>query len=138
MSKSVDTRRLYKLEHTFFMDKPYLRKPRAIKFLRDLAAQVWAKHGRSGSGVPSVAIVDGAPNSHCCGRSEIVLATDKSTYKNVAHNTVDTLLHELTHAMGYTQHGKAFVRKYMQLLVEYGKCDEGELSVAMSMFKVKH
>ena len=136
--KAVDTRRLYLFEHTFLIEKPYLRKPRSIQFLRALADQVWAKHGRDGEKTPAVRITDGAATSSCLGRSEIELATATATYRNMAHNTVDTLLHELTHAMGYQSHGAGFARKYLELLSEYGQCDEGELRMAMTLFNVKH
>jgi len=136
--KMVDTRRLYCFENTY-LTGAYLQKPRSLRFLKTLAEKVWAKHGRKHVRVPSIAIVEGAKWSSCTGYSEIALATATSTRRNVPHNTVDVLIHELTHAMGFgNPHGPGFARKYVELLVEYGRCHEGELKLAMRLFNIKH
>lgn len=136
----VETRRLYLFEQV--IDRlgfpAYLTRVRSEKYLRALAAKVWGKHGRSRVRVPSVDVIDGEPISYCLGYTKIVLATKKNTRSNLPHNNIEVLLHELTHAIGYTPHAKGFVRKYIQLLVEYGRCEEGKLLLAMSMFKIKH
>ena len=137
--KAVETRQLYQFEHKFFADKSYLRKPRSVQFLRAITSKMWAKCGRKNTLPPSINIVDGAKFSYCFGRSKIVLATCRNTRDHFPHNTVDSLLHELTHALGYgNPHGKNFSRKYLELLVEFGRCDEGELRVAMSLFQIRH
>lgn len=130
---AVETRRLYRFESTFLHPRyaPALNKPRSLRYLRALAEKVWAKHGRKGAKTPQVTIVDGAPWSTCAGYSQIVLATAKNTRGNVPHDTVEVLLHELTHALGHGTHGRGFVRRYAELLVEYGGCDAEELRLAM-------
>lgn len=138
--RRTETRRLYQFEATFLhpVNKPYINKPRSLRYLNALTARVWEKHGRKGLPPPSVDIADGAEWSTCQGYSHIVLATAKRTRHNLPHDNIEVLLHELTHAMGYGTHGPGFVRKYLQLLVEYGRCDEGELRLAMTLFRLKH
>ena len=131
----IETRRLYLFEQVFTRDLPIeARADKSIQFLRELAARVWRTHGRKNLDVPKVQC--GSETSHgglwfsyCDGYGLIVLSR--------VQRTVAVLLHELAHAMGYGTHGKGFVRKYVQLLVEYGKCDEGELAVALSVCNIK-
>lgn len=132
----LETRRLYKWEAAALKVTDYVGQPRTESFLQNLAAEVWAKHGRERVSVPVVNVVDGATWSDCQGYTRITLATAKNTRKNIPHNTIDVLLHELTHAIGFRTHGYGFVRKYAQLLVEYGKCDPCELRMSMEMFNL--
>ena len=136
----VETRRLYRFEAAVFLPgeelAKYASRPRSEKFLKNLATKVWKKHGRKNVGVPNIEITEGT-FSYCLGYSDIVLARATNTRFNLPHNTVDVLLHELTHAMGYQTHGKSFVKKYVQLLVEYGKLSEDELLFHLAMFNIK-
>lgn len=138
LRRMVETRRVYKFEASYFREDvtPYASKPRSMLFLRKLAEKVWAKHGRERLSVPKIEVIDGAKWSECDGYTRITLATSKNTRGNLPHNTIDVLLHELTHAIGYRTHGRGFIRKYTELLVEYGRCDPGELRMAMEMFGI--
>ncbi len=137
--RAVETRRLYRFEAVFLHPqfKPHINRPRSLQYLRRLARRVWDKHGRKGIGVPRIRVMDGLEWSYCVGYSDIVLATATRTRHHHPHDTIEVLLHELTHAMGYGTHGKGFVRKYVALLVEYGGCDEGELQLALASFGIK-
>lgn len=134
-SRAIETRRLYNFEYMSKAISPYSLRPRSLKFLKSLAARVWAAHGSRR--VPSITVVKGAPWSYCRGRSEIVLATGHNTHGNFPHNTVEVLLHELVHALGHGTHGAGFVRRYFNLLVEYGKCERGALTIDAALFKLK-
>lgn len=124
----VETRRLYRFERLFEVSL-FANKERNIATLNKLCARVWAKHGRRNVRTPVVALDETIDTSFNRGYREIKLAKHQVS--------VDVLLHEITHALGYCTHGRSFVRKYIQLLVEYGRCDEGKLIFAMSMFGVK-
>lgn len=124
----VETRRLYKFESLFEVSA-FANRPRSIQYLRALCERVWAKHGRRRVRAPIIDLAPDAQYSFCRGYREIKLAPH--------HRTVDVLLHEITHALGYCTHGRAFVRRYVKLLVEYGKCDEGKLVLGLGMFGIK-
>lgn len=137
--RKVETRRLYKFEAIFLRPDlaGFVNRPHSIKFLRELAEKVWAKHGPKHRKIPSIVINETADWSWCIGFSEIELAIAKNTRNHFPHNTIEVLLHELVHALGYGTHGKNFVKKYIQLLVEYGKLNEGELLMGLNMFNIK-
>ena len=135
--KAVETRHLYRFENISTAVSKYANATRSEKTLREIARNVWAKHGRKGRRCPEVVVVDGAKWSTCSGHSLIELATAAATKGNQPHNTIGVLLHEMTHAMGYGTHGRGFVRKYFQLLVEYGKCDLPALILDAHLLKVK-
>ena len=136
--RAVETRRVYKFEDVFFAPEmplfKFASRPRSLAYLRRLAAVVWAKHGK-GRPMPAIAATD-LPYSFCDGAS-IGLAKAENTRTNIPHNTIDVLLHELTHAVGFGTHGKGFTRKYAQFLVQYGGCARSELHRAMAAFKLK-
>jgi hypothetical protein len=133
-AKGVETRRLYTFENAFFTTPDKVCRPRSLRTLKALAARVWAKHGRKRQGPPTLEYGPGTPHgsmmvSYAAGRKYIQLAPDQ---RNVL-----CLLHEITHSLGYgAPHGPGFVCKYMDLLVEYGNCDRGELTLAAGLFKL--
>lgn len=134
-ARGVETRRLYAFESSSKNYSSFANKQRPLSFLCALAADVWQKHGRSRQRVPDVAFGEGTPHgsqkvSFCEGRNYIELAETQRDVK--------VLLHELTHALGYgNPHGKGFVRKYFDLLEEYGRCDRGALLLDAALFKLK-
>jgi hypothetical protein len=137
----VETRKLYHFEHVFMRPRvapAASLKPRSEDYLQALADQVWARHGRRGMATPKVRLRDDIDWSWCVGYSLIELSTSGKARNNCLHNTVDVLLHELVHAIGYRTHGRSFVRKYIELLVEFAGYEEGELQLALSLFKIKH
>lgn len=136
----VETRRLYRFELVFM--RPRVAPagsllPRDEAWLQALAAQVWEKHGRRNVGVPNVRLRADIDWSWCIGYSLIELSTSGKARGGWKHNCVEVLLHELVHAIGYRTHGRGFVRKYVELLVEYAGYEEGELRLALSLFNIK-
>lgn len=134
-ARGVETRRLYAFESSSKNYSSFANRQRSLPFLRTLAGAVWRKHGRTRQATPSIAFGEGTPHgnqkvSFCEGRNYIELAETQRDVK--------VLLHELTHALGYgNPHGKGFVRKYFDLLEEYGRCDRGALLLDAALFKLK-
>lgn len=136
----VETRRLYQFEQVFMRPEcaPLSSiKPRSQAYLQRFARKVWAKHGRKGIRVPVVKLRQDLDHSWCVGFSLIELSISGKARGGFKHNTIEVLLHELVHAIGYRTHGRGFVRKYVELLVEYAGFDEGELRLALSLFNIK-
>ena len=118
--RAVQTRWLYNAESTVLKGNVYANCDMPMAYLRRLAKRVWDSEAPKGRRFPS--IVAGAGllwqkrfTSYCAGFTEIVLARH--------HRTVLVLLHEITHALGPCQHGKAFVKLYFRLLERYGRYD---------------
>ena len=134
-ARGVETRRLYKFEHIFATErlKGACRR-RSLRFLRALLLSVWGKHGRRGLRPPDLTFGPGTPH----GKDLVSFANGYHHIELVeGQRSVLVLLHELTHTLGYgNPHGPGFVRKYLNLLVEYGGCDEGELSLAAGLFNL--
>lgn len=137
--KSIETRRLYKFEEIFLNSglAEYANEPRDTKFLRAFAKKIWAKHGRKNLPMPRIRINRRSSYSWCSGFSEIELAIAANTRTGAPHNTIEVLIHELVHAIGYRTHGKSFVKKYVELLVEYAGLNEGELRIGLGLFNIK-
>jgi hypothetical protein len=133
--RGVETRRLYCFEGSTRALSDYANKQRRLAPLRRLAAAVWADHGRKGLPPPVIefgtgTLFSGQSTSYCAGYSLICLVEGQ--------RDIGTLLHELTHALGYgTPHGPGFVRKYFDLLVSYGRCERGALELDAALFKLK-
>lgn len=136
----VETRRLYRFEQVFMRPDTapaQTLRARSRGYLQALATRVWAKHGRKGVGVPSVTLRPDCDWSWCLGYTEIHLSTSGRARGGWMHNNTEVLLHELVHAIGYRSHGRGFVRKYVELLVEYGGYHEGELRLALTLFNIR-
>lgn len=116
MSRSSDTRWLYRIEDETFRFNRYATADRPIESLRRTAARVWANEAPRGRRLPEIVASEGLRwsgrlTSFCEGFSRIELARH--------HRTVLVLLHELTHALGPCVHGPRFVRLYFRLLHQY-------------------
>ena len=133
--EAIETHRLYKFEELTQAISPYANRRRTLPFLKSIAQDVWAKHGRARLDVPIIRIGKGTP----CGGSTASYADGYGLIELTRPQaTVGVLLHELTHSMGFGRpHGKGFVRKYFDLLVEYGRCEKGKLILDASLFKLK-
>lgn len=142
MSKSVDTYRLYKWESAVIKNHVLpdsLTRRRSMSELRKFAHKVWSKHGRNGIEKLDIKAWNetywhvGKEKwrgwSYSAGFKEMRLGRD--------FRTLQYVLHELTHCIGYQWHGRAFVRKYAELLIEYGGVDEGWLVLSMGMFGIR-
>jgi hypothetical protein len=113
---AVQTRALYRYEGTRFRDS-HLLKVRSIKELRRLTARIWqAEKTARPDAAPAIIAGRGVYQSgrwlsYCEGRAKIVLARHE---RNIL-----VLIHELTHAIGFTHHGTAFRERYFGLLRRY-------------------
>ena len=108
--KARDTRAVYRWEDRIRSGSQYAAP---IGALRSLARRVWREHGkgscpevRAGRGIPFT----GTLASYSMGRL-IVLARH--------HRDKVVLLHELTHALGPSTHGRRFQNLYAELLERY-------------------
>lgn len=106
----------------------YANRWRTLPYMNRLLEQVWARHGRKGESSPVLCMhvtppeeADGLRLNFCNCRSWIVLHEDTMC--------IAVLLHELTHAMGYPNHSPGFVRRYIELLGQYGRCDPRYLAL---------
>jgi hypothetical protein len=137
--RMVETRRLYRFENhaARYLPSECVRL-RAIGELRLLAQIAWRKHGRKGLPCPEVIAGKGTPMSghwysYTLGYSRIVLSR--------AQRSILVLLHELTHATGHGGHdgghGRGFLRKYIELLCDYGMCNRDELRLGLSLFGIR-
>jgi hypothetical protein len=140
MAKTWETRRLYRYEMTNIKHFPKaLSKRRSMKYLRTKATEIWGKHGRNGIDVPDIKAWNGTTWSSI--RQGMIGWSYSEGFKVIKlgrdYRTLHYLLHELVHCMGYNTHGRGFVKKYTELLVEYGGIDEGELVIGMGMFGIK-
>lgn len=139
--RAEETVRLYKFEDYTKSKKgfPYvLVCERTMPDLRDFAEKVWKKHGRTGWKLPEIKPWNGLcwhqKNRKFVGWSYSGTGVIKLAKR---HRNKLVLLHELVHAMGYGTHGRGFVRKYGELLVEYGGLDEGYLAMSMGIFGIR-
>lgn len=127
--RAAETRRFYYVDMllaTGDVRSYYSDERRAKAFLQRLLIRVWREEGRAGQGYPDLQIdnTKGA-YSYCEGRRLIVLATRQTC--------ITILLHEIVHALGYARHDKRFVRRYLQLLVKYGRCEEGPILIFLGL-----
>lgn len=130
MSASVDTRRVYAFERITLPEMyPALFARRSLIWLQTVSDEVWLSDGRKNTYPPDVSVSSRSGFSYCIGYRTIVLT--------VGDKCLAILLHEITHAIGYRTHDRAFVKKYVHLLTTYGGCDEGELVLGLSTYGVK-
>lgn len=113
--RTRDTRWLYRAENTVLKHNAAAVADTPMAALRRLARRVWRAEA-IGRPMPEIVAGDGEiyggqRTSYCLGYSRIVLARH--------HRTPLVLLHELTHALGPSTHGRAFVRLYFRLLWRY-------------------
>jgi len=116
----VDTRWLYNLEATAFRQNKFGVKNRPLKFLHALMLRIWAEESRAGTSLPVLKFGRGIRHgeqmvSYCLGTDYIELAPGQ--------RDVMTMIHEVTHALGITYHGKRFIKRYFPMLIKYGKFD---------------
>lgn len=124
MDSRTRTRKLYTWESTTYMGL-WAQKDRSIGQLRRLAARIWKLEGMK-KPLPRVVAGRGVTNGHdgpylsywqeCMDRTSVVVLARHQ--RNVA-----VLLHELAHALylGGLDHGPAFARRYLYLLLTYGR-----------------
>jgi len=131
--RAWDTRRVYLFEKSLHGWES--TSEMSMGALRRLAERVWAKE--SLTYLPCPAIVAGAGI-----RSGGVLVSYFHWYSWRIVLTRDArvpvvVLHELTHALGYLEHGPAFMKTYMRLLATYGRCDPTLLALNAGVMGVR-
>jgi hypothetical protein len=120
---AAQTRALYRYEETRFRDS-HLLKRRSIGELRRLTARIWQAEKTARPDAPPAIIAgrgvyqSGRWMSYCEGRNKIVLIRQD---RNIL-----LLIHELTHAIGFTWHGVPFRSRYFHMLRRHA----GRLSAA--------
>lgn len=133
MSRSAETRRFYRFDEALTLggvSSRYADVARSEAWLRHRLAEVWATEGRADQPrAPTLRVARSAPWSYCRGRSEIVLLPRQAC--------LAVLLHEVAHALGHTTHGRGFTRRYLGLLVRYGRCEAGRLALAAGLCGVR-
>lgn len=125
----VATRRLYKLEESLYSRREFKRitKRRSLPALRKLAYHIWTSEGIK-SQVPHVTFGEGIVHG-----DEWFSWCDGDTIELTPHQRdILTLIHELTHAMGYGPHTEKFVSMYVDLLVKYSPINEQIILEAFS------
>lgn len=136
-----ETHRLYSWEDRTKDKKgfPYvLVCERTMPDLQDFTDKVWESHGRAGWSKPIVKAWNGL-----CWRQRRKkfqgwsFSTGRDIKLAKRHRNKLVLIHEIVHAMGYDTHGRGFVRKYAELLVEFGGIDRAWLELSMGMFGIK-
>jgi len=113
--RAAETKKLYLFEELWVPAGPDL----PIARLRTLARRIWLDAGRSEATLPSITAGEGVRQgsrllSYCWGprsAQAIVLARSQRNPR--------TLIHEMTHALGPSTHGRAFKRLYEDLLGRY-------------------
>lgn len=132
---TLETKRVYRFEDTY-LSSPFLNKDRAIGELRRVGRHIWKQEGTklllptfiAGQGIYQNGryLSFYSPSNHT-----IVFARNQREY--------GVLIHELVHAMGrkYWNHGAPFVKRYFELLVQYGRQDLNELVFAAAQFDIR-
>lgn len=125
----VATRRLYKLEESLYSRREFknIVKKRSLPALRKLTYVIWKKERMKGP-VPCVQFGGGIPHG-----DELFSWCDGETIElSPTQRDILTLLHEITHAMGYGYHNREFVDRYLDLLVKYTSVNEQIIFEAFS------
>jgi hypothetical protein len=114
--RGVMTRRVYGYEDSYLSTIKKLNQQRDLNSLLRFAKKIWTKHYAGNRKLPEVRFGPGTrelgyPLSYTVGYSLIELAPGQ---RNIL-----TLVHELVHAIGPSEHGTNFVRLYYQVLAQY-------------------
>jgi hypothetical protein len=114
--RGVMTRRIYGYEKTYLETIEKLNRPRDLGSLQRLAKKIWAEFYHGNRKIPEIRFGPGTlelgyPLSYTLGYSLIELCPGQ---RNVV-----TLVHELVHAIGPSQHGANFAQLYYKVLEKY-------------------
>lgn len=131
VKRAIETAKLYRFERQFLSGP---KKPGCadtpIKKLRRFAKKVW-----QGNRIHCPKIIAGKGTLHCGRRVSYCQGQSYIELCRSQRNQL-VLLHELTHAMGYSTHGKRFCERYFDLLVRHLGYDMHELLLAAEEFKL--
>lgn len=115
----IDTRKLYKLETLFPPEKDH-----SMTQLQNLGHEIWLKESGNMKMLPEIVAGQGSYYGNTflsfCYKignqpPKIILARQ--------HRKPNVLIHEITHGLGYWNHGTRFIKRYFDLLVKYGNYD---------------
>jgi len=135
-SSGWNTRRVYLFEAQYFHGHPLSRNMPMAK-LRRIAMKIWhdlfSTSGRDYYPLPNIRAgrgvkYNGSLYSYYEKYYGIVLARNQ---RNIV-----ILIHELTHALGYDDHDKAFVNQYFKLLRKFTDIDSRSLNRARIKYKI--
>ena len=123
--EAVQTRRVYAFMQTVYTNQ-YATTRRTGRQLRSMLERAY-----EGRRMPELRLVTCETSYYQPGDHIIALASHQRDYH--------TLLHEIVHAEGkrYWNHGPAFMRRYINKLVRFARCDEGYLILSALIFGVK-
>lgn len=124
--RASGTRWLIKAEAGPLSLNAWAVKQRDKRFLQRLLVDIWGHESVAGSTMPKLHFGRGMLLrrgsaykdmyvSYCQGRLYIELARGQ-------RNAL-VLVHEVTHALGYTYHTERFIRRYFRLLARYARYD---------------
>jgi hypothetical protein len=120
MGKAMNTKRAYHMTITGTWMLGYFTpaKGRSQAELTRLLARVWRNEAPD-QPAPSLVFGAGDRSWYWVEEHQIKIANHQRCY--------DTMLHEITHALGHHTHGPKFITKYINLLAKYARCDELKL-----------
>ncbi len=131
MNDSIKTRNLYRFEEVYFKNTTFSQSL-SMNILRKQAFRVWKMFGENkkfpkiiaGRGV----FYNGRYLSYSL-ENNICLARNQ--------RNIITLVHELTHALGFDFHDKKFVTVEFNILEKVFKKNRGELELTAGLFGVE-
>jgi len=114
--RGVMTRRVYRFEEKYLSTLKELNKQRSLRELTAVAESLWKKYYRGKRKMPTIRFGAGDcslgyPLSYTEGYSTIELCPGQQNLM--------VMIHELTHAIGPSQHGIAFTRAYVNILDDF-------------------
>ena len=135
-SSGWDTRRVYLFEAQYFRGHSLSRSIPMAK-LRRIATKIWrdlfSTSGRDYYPLPNIRAGRGVKYNGLL--YSYYLSNDSITLARNQRNIV-VLIHELTHALGYDDHDKAFVNQYFKLLRKFTNIDSSALNHARAKYKI--
>lgn len=131
MIHAIKTRNLYRFEEIYFKGT-YLSRSLSMKKLRELTKTIWDKFGKNKE-IPKLVADRGVLYG---GR---YLSYNQFNNIHLIRNQRDiiTLVHELTHALGFDYHNKKFVDLEFNILEQIFKMDRGRLELTAGLFGVE-
>ena len=131
MNNCVKTRNLYNFEEIYFR-KTRLSKNLSMGSLRKYAKRVWNVFGKNKQ-FPK--IISSRGDLYCGRYMSYYFKNDICLARN--QRDIITLVHELTHALGFDNHGKLFVDMEFKILEEIFNMNRGEIELAAGLLGVE-
>jgi len=134
----VNTRRLYKFEGEFFNWSPYRYMTTQLtkQTLVNIGKIIWNDEG-NGFLIPEIRFGKGLYHGTAKGLKYYYSWCDRETIELApTQRDIMTLIHEMVHAVGYSNHDTKFVGKYIELLTKYAGVPKKELIQGMIEYNV--